>query len=174
MVSHGILLFAPSVLSIILLLHSASMSFCLSAYNLRLNSLQCSQVGQLFPSPRALCLCVLSALLCCQNRRLVIQSGWRGVVLQIRPVLKELLLHASPYVAWDCLPAYRRGTFASFPLFLSLSVYLFAPSLKLAVSLGSSLNYQNYILIFLLSPTASHSALIQLSPTNALSNFAFI
>lgn len=61
-----------------------------------------------------LCIGVLSALLCCQNRRLVIQSGWRGVVQQIRPVLKDLLLHTTPYVGWDWLPAYRRSTFASF------------------------------------------------------------
>lgn len=117
------------ILSIILFHHSASMSPCLSAYILRLNALQCSQVGQLLPSPQAQCLCVLSALLCCQSRRLVIQSGWRGAVLQIRPVLKELLLYAAPYVAWDWLPAYRRGTFASFPLFSPfLSISLHPPS----------------------------------------------
>lgn len=61
-----------------------------------------------------------------------------------------------------------------FPTLFSLSLYLLAPSLKLALSLSFSLNYQNYILIFFLSPTASHSALIQLSSTNALSNSAFI
>lgn len=92
----------------------------------QINALQYSQSDQLLPPPQALCLCVLLVLLCCQNWRLVIQSGWRGVFLQIRPMLKELLLHTAPYVAWDCLPAYRRRTFASFPLFLSLSLRLFA------------------------------------------------
>lgn len=48
---------------------------CLCAYIRRLNALQWSQVGQLLPSPQALCLCALSALFCCQTRRLVIQSG---------------------------------------------------------------------------------------------------
>lgn len=113
------------ILPIILFLHSIPMFLCLFAYILRLNALQCSLVGQLLPSPQAQCLCVLSVLLCCQSRRLVIQSGWRGVVLQIRSMLKELLLHAAPYVAWDWLPAYRHRIFASFPPFLPLSLYLF-------------------------------------------------
>lgn len=55
-----------------------------------------------------------------------------------------------------------------------LSLYLLAPSLKLVLSLSSSLNYQNYILVSFCSPTASHSALIRLSPTNAPSDSAFI
>lgn len=65
--------------------YSTARLLCLPACIPRLNALQCSRAGQLLPSPQALCLCVLSALLCCQTRRLVIQSGWRGVVLQIRP-----------------------------------------------------------------------------------------
>lgn len=121
--------------------YSVSLFLVVSAYILGQNALQCSQVGRLLPSPRALCLCVLAALLCCQTRRLVIQSGWRGVALQIRPPLKELLLHAAPYVGSDWLPAYRRRTFASlptfFPHFSSLSLCTLLP--KPALSLSSSL-----------------------------------
>lgn len=120
---RGVLLFAPFIYC------QSSRLPCISAYSPRLNALQCSQVGRLLPSPQALCLCVLSALLCCQTRRLVIQSGWRGVAVQIRPVLKELLLHAAPYVGWDWLPAYRRRTFASLQLFSPvLSISLHSPS----------------------------------------------
>lgn len=43
--------FSCYIMSIILFLHSVSMSFCLSAYILRLNALQCSQDGQFLPSP---------------------------------------------------------------------------------------------------------------------------
>lgn len=63
--------------------------------------------GQLFPSPRALCPPALSALFCSQTRRLVVQSGWRGVILQIRPELKELLHHTALYVCSDWLPTYQ-------------------------------------------------------------------
>lgn len=55
--------------------------------------------------------------------------------------------------------------------------FTFSPSLctpKLALSRSSSLNYLNYIVSFFPSPTASHSAPIQLSSTNAPSNSAFI
>lgn len=41
----------------------------------QINALQYSQSDQLLPPPQALCLCVLLVLLCCQNWRLVIQSG---------------------------------------------------------------------------------------------------
>lgn len=53
-------------------------------------------------------------------------------------MLKELPLHAAPYVAWDWLPAYQRRTFASLPWFLPLSLYLFAASLKLTLSCSTS------------------------------------
>lgn len=55
--------------------------------------------------------------------------------------------------------------------------FTFSPSLctpKLALSRSSSLNYLNYIVSFFPSPTASHSAPIQLFSTNAPSNSAFI
>lgn len=101
-------------------LYSFAPLLCLPAYIPRPNALQCSQVGQRLPSPQALCLCVLSALLCCQTRRLVIQSGWRG---SRSPDKASAEGASSPRrsVCWQrlapCLSTHT--TFASLPLFFS-------------------------------------------------------
>lgn len=161
--------------------YSSALLLCLPACIPRLNALQCSQAGQLLPSPRALCLCVLSALLCCQTRRLVIQSGWRGVVLQIRPCAEGApsqrrsicWLRLAPRLSSQDIFFSPTSRSPPRPMHPFPSISLCPPSNS--PYLSSSLNYQNNILIFLPSLlTASHSALIQLSSTNAPSNSAFI
>lgn len=138
--------------------YSSARLLCLPACIPRLNALQCSRAGQLLPSPQALCLCVLSALLCCQTRRLVIQSGWRGVVLQIRPCAEGApsqrrsicwLRLASRLSTQDIFfsPTSRPPPPRPTHPFPSIS---FCPPSN-SPYLSSSLNYQNNILILLLS-----------------------
>lgn len=110
-----------------------------------------------FPSPRALRLRnTFQALFCCHTRRLLIQSGWRGVSLQIRPpVLKELLLHAAPYVRWDWLPCLSTQDIFFSPL---SSLYLITPPSHLPYLLVPLLTIWITYLFFPppRSPNASH------------------
>lgn len=123
-----------------------------------------------FLSPRAPRLRnTFQALFCCHTRRLLIQSGWGGVSLQIRPpVLKELLLHAAPYVRWDWLPCLSTQDIFFSPL---SSLYLITPPSHLPYLLVPLLTIWITYLFF---PPLSKCFSSRLSPTNAPSNSAVI
>lgn len=81
----------------------------------------------------SVCSCTLFHVCPVKTGRLVIQSDWRGVMLQIRPLLKEPLLHVAPCVCLDWVCPYHHRTF-SFPSIIILPPislpppYLFKPA----------------------------------------------
>lgn len=115
------------------------------------------------PPPPGLCLCVLSVLLCCQNKRLVFQSGWRGTrsadkgpcrrsscstLLRMKHEIASLLIDTGhlhlphyffPFLAiFFFLHSPSNSAYLWFPPQTIRMTYLFSPSLQLLLTLLSS------------------------------------